>query len=121
MIKFLMVSWHERSNSITLGDVSDAKKVINIPLVGGGCLKVNRENLGDLSKAIGMFSPEDVKRIMQAITTDAKLQQMKEEIEEDKASIGDSADATTELNNEELDSLTAVQLEMLLRDEDEKQ
>lgn len=111
----------ERSNSITLGDVSDAKNVINIPLSSGGCLKVNRKNLGDLSKAIGMFSPEDVKRIMQAIATDAKLQQMKEEIEEDKESLGDSADATTGLDNEELDSLTAVQLEMLLRDEDEKQ
>lgn len=32
----------EKTNSICLGDVSDPKKTINIPLSGGGHLKVNR-------------------------------------------------------------------------------
>lgn len=111
----------ETSNSITLGDVSDAKNVINIPLSGGGCLKVNRDSVSGLSKAIGMFSPEDVKRILQAIATDAKLQKMKEELEEDKESIGDSTEAAAEFEQETPDALTAVQLELLLHDKEEQE
>lgn len=111
----------EDSNAITLGDVSDPKNVITVPLSEGGCLKFNRDNIAALVSAIGMFSPEDVKRIMQAITTDAKIQQMEKEIEDDKASLGDSADAAMESGAAELDTLTAVQLEMLFRDmENEK-
>ncbi|MDE6517540.1 MAG: hypothetical protein K2L18_06815, partial [Acetatifactor sp.] len=41
----------EKTNSICLGDMTDKKQVINIPLSGGGHLKVNRQNLGQLSKA----------------------------------------------------------------------
>lgn len=106
----------EEHNAITLGDVSDPKNVITVPLSEGGCLKFNRENINELVQAIGMFSPEDVKRIMQAISMDAKIQQMKKEIEDDKASLGDSADASMEINTSELDTLTTVQMEMLFRD-----
>ncbi len=80
------------AGALCLGDVSNEKNVLTIPLEKGGCLKVNRDNLGDLSRAIGMFSPADVNRIMRAIAQDAKVRQMEQEIEEDKASVGKSAE-----------------------------
>ena len=66
----------EKTNSICLGDMSDKSKVLNIPLSGGGCLKVNRDNIGDLSACVGMFSPEDLNLIMRAIAQDTKAQEM---------------------------------------------
>lgn len=78
----------ERTNSICLGDMSDEKQVLNIPLSGGGQLRVNRANIGQLSDAIGMFSPEDVNRILRAIAQDTKIQSMKEEIKDEEASVG---------------------------------
>lgn len=80
----------ERTNSICLGDMTDKKKVLNIPLSGGGHLKVNRDNLGDLAKAIGMFSPEDVNRIMRAIHQDTKIQSMQQEMEDMENSVGEN-------------------------------
>ncbi len=78
----------ERTNSICLGDMTDEKNVLNIPLSGGGHLKVNRASLGLLSKAVGMFSPEDLNLIMRAIALDTKLQATEKEIEDTEASIG---------------------------------
>lgn len=72
----------EETNSLCLGDMSDRSKVLNIPLSGGGCLKVNRDNLGDLSACVGMFSPEDLNLIMRAIALDTRIQQIKQEEEE---------------------------------------
>ena len=69
---------------ITLGDMSDEKNVITVQLENGGCLKVNRDNIEDLSKAIAMFSPEDIRRILVALQQDAKVRQMQQEIEQDK-------------------------------------
>lgn len=60
------------NNAITLGDMSDEKNVITVQLENGGCLKVNRDNIEDLSKAIAMFSPEDIRRILVALQQDAK-------------------------------------------------
>lgn len=77
----------DERQQISLGDVSDPEKCISIPLEGGGRLVVNRENLGDLAKAIEMFSPEDVNRIMRAISIDAKCQAKLNEIEEEKSGI----------------------------------
>ena len=79
----------EKTNSICLGDVTDPKKVINITLSGGGNLKVNRDSIGQLGKAIGMFSPEDVNLIMRAIHQDTKLQSMQKEIEDLEAGVGE--------------------------------
>lgn len=76
-------------NAICLGDMSDERNVLVIPLSGGGSLKVNRDNLDDLARAVGMFSAEDRNRIMRAITTDAKVQKMRQEIEDEKAGIGE--------------------------------
>lgn len=69
-------------NRICLGDVSDKNKCINIALSGGGSLVVNRENLGDLSRAIGMFSPEDVNLILRALARDKQIQKMQHEIDD---------------------------------------
>ncbi len=77
---------------LCLGDVqSNPDDVIRIPLSGGGCLKVNRNNIDDLSKAIGMFSPEDINLILRALKMDAKIQQMKREIEEMEDGVGKSS------------------------------
>lgn len=72
-------------NRLCLGDVSDLRKCISIGLEKGGCLVFNRENIDELVKAIDMFSPEDINRIMRAIAQDAKLKQTQVQIE-DKAS-----------------------------------
>ena len=73
------------NNRICLGDTTDLKKCINIPLAGGGSLLVNRDNLDELSRAIGMFSPEDVNKIMAAIETDNMADRMKNQVEDEKA------------------------------------
>lgn len=77
----------DQHQALTLGDMSNPDQVLTIPLEKGGCLKVNRANLGDLADAIDMFSPQDVGRIMRAITTDTRTQQLKHEIEEEKNSV----------------------------------
>lgn len=41
-------------------------------------------NLDSLANAIGMFSPEDAYRIMSAIATDNKAQEIQREIDDDK-------------------------------------
>lgn len=74
----------EKTNSICLGDVSDTKNTLVIPLSEGGCLKINRDNLDELQGAIGMFSPEDVNRILRAITQDNKAREKLKELEETK-------------------------------------
>lgn len=48
-------------------DLNHMEQVIRIPLSEGGCLMVNRDNIGDLAKAIGMFSSEDINRILRAL------------------------------------------------------
>lgn len=70
------------NNRLCLGDVSDTKNCITVSLEGGGCLVFNRNNIDDLVKAIGMFSPADVNRIMRAIAQDAKVRQTQAEIED---------------------------------------
>lgn len=64
--------------------MSNPKNVINIPLSKGGCLRVNRDNIGDLAKAISMFSSEDIGRIMRAIAQDKKAQEVEWELEVSK-------------------------------------
>ncbi len=71
----------DKKQQICLGDMSDSKNVLNIPLAKGGCLRVNRDNLDDLVTAIGMFSPEDMARIMRALAQDVKVKEMELEIE----------------------------------------
>ncbi len=70
-------------NRLCLGDVSNPDDCLSIPLESGGCLVVNRDSIDGLSKAIGMFSPEDINRIMRAIAQDAKIQKMKNQLEDE--------------------------------------
>lgn len=76
-----------KRNTICLGDVdSNPKEVLNINLPSGGNLKVNIHNFGDLAKAAGMFTPEDLNAIMRAIAQynhcTSKLNELDEEEEE---------------------------------------
>lgn len=93
----------EEYKALRLGDTSDPKKCLNIPLSGGGSLIVNRDNLGDLARAIGMFSPEDVNLIMRAIAEDAKIQQMQNEIDEETSGldIAENTGETKDIEDEE--------------------
>lgn len=86
----------EEKHALCLGDMSDKKKLISVPMEKGGRLLVNRDNLGELSHAMGMFSPEDKKRILWAISTDKKCKSAEEEIEEDINGIGESAEKKLE-------------------------
>ena len=78
----------DEHGALCLGDMSDESNVLSIPLAGGGTLKVNRDNKAELARAIGMFKPEDVRRIMAALAQDNKVQEMENEIEDEKNSIG---------------------------------
>lgn len=104
----------EEHHAICLGDMTDPDEVINIPLTEGGCLKVNRNNLSELSHAITMFSPSDIRRIMEAIARDAKCEQLKLQIDEDSNSIGDSAE--TRMDNSGADVVTPEQIALLFKD-----
>ncbi len=71
----------DKKQQICLGDMSNPNNVLNIPLSKGGLLRVNRDNIGDLVKAIDMFSPEDIAKILQAIAKDKKIQEVELEVE----------------------------------------
>lgn len=86
---------------ICLGDMSNMDDVIRIPLSEGGCLMVNRDSIGMLGRAIGMFSPADINRILRALKLDAKVQQMKKEIEEMEDGIGKSSEEQNAQSDEE--------------------
>ena len=107
----------EEHHAICLGDMTNSDDVINIPLTEGGCLKVNRDNLSELSKAITMFSPSDVRRILEAIARDAKCEQMKLQLDEDSNSIGDSAE--TKMDSSEADVVTEEQIALLFKDREQ--
>ncbi|NLL77904.1 MAG: hypothetical protein GX235_11775 [Clostridiales bacterium] len=104
---------------LCLGDMSNSNDVIRIPLSGGGTLKINRNNIDQLSKAIGMFSPEDINIILRALKLDAKIQQMKKEIEDMEDGVGksseeqnaDSAQKAQEAkeNNDKVDGLNGYE------------
>lgn len=105
--------------ALCLGDMSDPKKCLNIPLSGGGSLIVNRDNLGDLAKAIGMFSPEDVNRILRAIAEDAKVQQMKQQIDDETSGL-DIAENTGDKETEENAEVTLEETVVGEKQADEK-
>ncbi len=81
-------------NQLCLGVVSDPHKCLMVSLENGGTLMVNQDCIGDLGRAITMFTPEDQKRIMYAVSMYKKAKELEQEIEDDKAGIGDSAEAS---------------------------
>ncbi len=74
-------------NRLCLGDVSNLENCITVPLEDGGCLVFNRNNIDDLVKAIDMFTPKDINKIMRAIAQDAKVRQTKMEIEDQTSGV----------------------------------
>ncbi len=94
-----------QKNAICLGDMNNEDNILTIPLSKGGSLRVNRNNIDQLGKAINMFSPEDIRRIMEAISLDAKVQKEKAEIEESKFEVGrkmtasNSSERKTDINS----------------------
>ena len=68
--------------------MSNPANTITVPLEAGGSLVFNRENIGGLSRAITMFSGEDVRRIMTAIAQDAQCARKQNEIEELETKVG---------------------------------
>jgi hypothetical protein len=72
------------TNSICLGDMTEPKKVLNISLPSGGSLRVNVDSVGGLSKAAGMFSPEDLNAILRAISQYNHFTSKLNEIEEEE-------------------------------------
>lgn len=86
MITYNGVTYHSdpTTNSLNLGDVSNPKKVLSIPLAEGGTLNVNVDSFDDLSRSIGMFSAEDQGRIMRAMATYKKVKSVELEIEDEK-------------------------------------
>lgn len=86
-----------QKNAICLGDMNNEDNILTIPLSKGGSLRVNRNNIDQLGKAIDMFSPEDIRRIMEAISLDAKVQKEKAEIEENKFEVGRKMTASNSL------------------------
>lgn len=100
-------------------EMQDESKVLSIPLTEGGCLKVNRDNISDLAKSISMFSPEDICRIMEAIATDAKYQQMQQEMDETLNSISASTTIASKAQAQSGDEVTAEQIAELFAEREE--
>lgn len=86
-------------NSLEVGDCSPGADYLVISLPdSGGCIKVNRANIGDLLKAIDMFSARDRWAIIKAISKDSYCQRIKNEIE-DETEDGDALFANEENSN----------------------
>lgn len=68
-------------NAICLGDVSDKRKTLNIPMAEGGLLKVNVDNLEELMGALDMFSPEDMNAILRAVALYKKTQEIQDQLD----------------------------------------
>ena len=97
-------------NRLTLGDTTNKEDCINIPLSGGGSLLVNRDNIDALSKAIGMFRPEDVKRILEALARDNK--EASETADVDKAAGTDASGTAGEPEEEDLSLMEQIKEKM---------
>ena len=99
-------------NTISLGDVtSDPKKVLNVALPSGGNLKINVDCFGDIARAAGMFSPEDLNAIMNAIHQYNYCTKKRNEIEDEKAK-GVEADKTVPGKDKTLGEIAAYKQEL---------
>ena len=89
-------SCDHKSSTIFLGDCSDMDNCIRVSLSKGGSFVFNRDCMGDIGKAMSMFAPEDINRILHAIQKDKIAQKALWELEEDKNSDGQKKTATKE-------------------------
>ena len=85
------IAFDFQNGIMTVGDMSAGNDIINVgKLSNGYAFSFNRDNIGDISKILDLFSPEDINKIMAAITTDNIAKSMEQEIEDEKAKIGKS-------------------------------
>ena len=54
-------------NALYLGDMSEGSDIITVNLPSGGTLKINADNIDQISRCAGMFTPEDLNAILRAI------------------------------------------------------
>ena len=85
------IAFDFQNGIMTVGDMSAGNDIINVgKLPNGYAFSFNRDNIGDISKILDLFSPEDINKIMEVITTDNIAKSMEQEIEDEKAKIGKS-------------------------------
>jgi len=93
------------------------KRRIQRYLSGGGVLKVNVDNLDDLGKASGMFSPADLNAIMRAIQTykhcTSKLNEIEDEENESPEEIAQDDETPEASKNTSLEELRLYNEEMM--------
>ena len=75
---------NSEEHTISLGDTSNKKDTIVIPLSGGGTLLVNKNRISALGKAISMFSPEDIGIILRTVAEYQRIAAMEYEMEEEE-------------------------------------
>lgn len=75
---------NENTGALELGDCSNPDKCLRVSLSGGGSLMVNPDNFKELSKSIGMFTPEDQMRIIAALEMFKMANKKMEELEEEE-------------------------------------
>ena len=87
------IAFDFQNGIMTVGDMSAGNDIINVgKLSNGYAFSFNRDNIGDISKILDLFSPEDINKIMAAITTDNIAKSMEQEIEDEKAKLGKTAE-----------------------------
>lgn len=81
------IFFDSENQQMNVGDMSNKGSVITVALSNGWVLNFNRDNIDDIAKMLDLFSPEDVRRIMEAITKDNIAVSMQKEIDDAKASV----------------------------------
>lgn len=98
---------------MNIGDTSHRGNVISVNLSNGWVLNFNRDNIDDVSKILDLFSPEDIRRIMEAITKDKMAQTMEQEIDDTEASVvSETADTAVESEQISVESLNEDESEV---------
>lgn len=88
IIEYNGVMFKTSASEQTITLISSSQgETLSIPLPSGGVLKVCRNDIGSLARAMGMFSPEDQGAIMRAIATDGKMKKDEMEQEEEQSGI----------------------------------
>lgn len=73
-----------QTDTLKLGDCSDASACIQISLTEGGSLMVNRNNLDQLFDALSFFSPEDMVKILQVLQKEKMSENSLAKIEQEE-------------------------------------
>lgn len=54
-------------NALCLGSMAEGEDIISVNLPSGGTLMINADNIDQISRCAGMFTPEDLNAILRAI------------------------------------------------------